>query len=165
MGSGLESEIEGQVAALAQRLGGLGMMLAAAESCTGGWLAKVCTDIAGSSDWFERGFVTYTNEAKQEMLGVAAETLQTHGAVSEATVAEMATGALNNSRAQISVSISGVAGPGGGSAEKPVGSVCFGWAVQGGETTTERCQFDGDREAVRLQAVHHALQGLLLRLQ
>ena len=141
-----------------------GWMLAAAESCTGGWLAKVCTDMAGCSGWFERGFVTYTNEAKQEMLGVTAETLQAHGAVSEATVAEMATGALANSRAQISVAISGIAGPGGGTAEKPVGTVCFGWAVTDGETTTERCQFDGDRETVRAQAVIHALKGLLDRL-
>jgi nicotinamide-nucleotide amidase len=118
----------------------------------------------GSSKWFERGFVTYTNESKQEMLGVSAVTLQAHGAVSEATVAEMVAGALGHSRAQLSVAISGIAGPGGATAEKPLGTVCFGWALQGGETTTERCRFDGDREAVRGQAVRHALQGLIARL-
>lgn len=165
MGSQLECEIKEQVVLLAKALGELGVMLAAAESCTGGWLAKVCTDMPGSSRWFERGFVTYTNEAKQEMLGVSARTLQEHGAVSEATVAEMATGALANSRAQISVSISGIAGPGGGSDEKPVGTVCFGWAVEGGGISAEQCRFSGDREAVRGQAVLHALLGLLERLQ
>lgn len=136
------------------------MMLSCAESCTGGWLAKVCTDLPGSSGWFERGFVTYTNESKQELLGVSAETLFVHGAVSEQTVAEMASGALAHSRAQISVAISGIAGPGGGSLEKPVGTVCFGWALEGGERATESCHFHGDREAVRAQAVLHALQGL-----
>ncbi len=165
MGSGLESVIKVQVGQLAQLLGDREMMLTVAESCTGGWLAKVCTDLSGSSKWFERGFVTYTNESKQEMLGVLAQTLQTHGAVSEETVAEMASGALANSRAQIAVSISGIAGPGGGTLEKPVGTVCFGWAQQGGGTVTERRRFDGDREAVRAQAVLHALQGLLQQLQ
>ncbi len=165
MDSGIGGRVEELVAQLAQQLSGRGMMLCVAESCTGGWLAKACTDMPGSSHWFERGFVTYTNEAKQEMLGVSAETLQTHGAVSEATVAEMAAGALANSRAQISVSISGVAGPGGGSEEKPVGTVCFGWALEGGATTTERKVFAGDREAVRAQAVLHALHGLIVKLQ
>lgn len=157
-------QIRAEVEVLAGRLLGQGWMLACAESCTGGWLAKVCTDLPGSSAWFERGFVTYTNEAKQEMLGVAAETLQAHGAVSEETVAQMAAGALARSRAQVSVAISGIAGPGGGTLEKPVGTVCFGWALQGGATSTERHRFDGDREAVRAQAVRHALQGLLKRL-
>ena len=133
MDSGVENDISTTVAQLAHRLVERGVMLVAAESCTGGWLAKACTDLPGSSAWFERGFVTYTNEAKQEMLGVTAETLQAHGAVSEPTVAEMAAGALAHSRAQISVSISGIAGPGGGSEEKPVGTVCFGWALEGSE--------------------------------
>lgn len=146
---------------LADALQAKGWMLATAESCTGGWIAKVCTDLAGSSVWFERGFVTYSNEAKQDMLGVKAETLVQYGAVSEAVTAEMATGALRHSRAQLAVSVSGIAGPGGGSATKPVGMVCFGWAVQGGEVRTETCHFDGDREAVRLQAVEHALCGVL----
>lgn len=164
MGSGLEAEIRAQVALLAQRLGERGMMLAAAESCTGGWVAKVCTDLAGSSCWFERGFVTYTNASKQEMLGVSADTLQRHGAVSEATVAEMARGAVARSHAQISVAISGIAGPDGGSAEKPVGTVCFGWVVEGDKVETESCHFAGDREAVRAQAVLYSLRGLLARL-
>lgn len=146
---------------LADALQARGWMLATAESCTGGWIAKVCTDLAGSSVWFERGFVTYSNEAKQDMLGVKAETLVQYGAVSEAVTAEMATGALRHSRAQLAVSVSGIAGPGGGSATKPVGMVCFGWAVQGGEVRTETCHFGGDREAVRLQAVEHALRGVL----
>ncbi|MCW8917785.1 MAG: nicotinamide-nucleotide amidohydrolase family protein [Gammaproteobacteria bacterium] len=165
MSSGRQTEIEARVMALAALLRDRGMMLATAESCTGGWVAKACTDLPGSSHWFERGFVTYTNESKQEMLGVSPETLLTHGAVSEATVAQMARGALAQSRAQCSVAISGIAGPGGGSAEKPVGTVCFAWAVAGGEVTTERCHFDGGREAVRGQAVAHALQGLITRLQ
>lgn len=160
MDSGVESGFKAQVEQLAQRLGEQEMMLSAAESCTGGWLAKVCTDLPGSSRWFERGFVTYTNESKQEMLGVSAATLQAHGAVSEQTVAEMAAGALAHSRAQISVAISGIAGPGGGTLDKPVGTVCFGWS-RDGTTNTERRVFCGDRKSVRAQAVQHALQGLL----
>jgi nicotinamide-nucleotide amidase len=150
--------------ALASALNARGWMVTTAESCTGGWVAKVCTDLPGSSNWFDRGFVTYTNESKQEMLGVATETISRHGAVSEETVAEMAAGALANSHARISVAISGIAGPGGGSEEKPVGTVCFGWAVAGGATDTELCHFDGDRESVRAQAVVHALQGLIAHL-
>jgi nicotinamide-nucleotide amidase len=138
-------------------------MLATAESCTGGWLAKVCTDLAGSSGWFERGFVTYSNEAKQDMLGVKAATLAQHGAVSEAVVAEMARGALQHSRAQVAIAISGIAGPGGGTADKPVGTVCFAWAIQkrGDMLLTATRHFVGDREAVRRQAVQHALQEVL----
>jgi len=137
--------------------------MAAAESCTGGWVAKVCTDLPGSSAWFERGFVTYTNEAKQEMLGVQAATLEAQGAVSEATVCEMAEGALAHSRAQISLAISGIAGPGGATPGKPVGTVCFAWAVEGQLAQSERVCFDGDRDAVRRQAVAHALEGMLKR--
>jgi nicotinamide-nucleotide amidase len=164
MGSDVDSGIRAQVALLARLLEERGMMLATAESCTGGWVAKVCTDLSGSSHWFERGFVTYTNESKQEMLGVSPDTLLTDGAVSEATVAQMAGGALAHSHAQCSIAVSGIAGPGGGSVEKPVGTVCFGWAVEERAVTTERCQFEGDREAVRAQAVAHALQGLITRL-
>lgn len=141
-----------------------GWMLTTAESCTGGWIAKVCTDLAGSSAWFERGFVTYSNAAKQDMLGVQAATLEQHGAVSEAVVAEMASGALQHSRAQIAVAVSGIAGPSGGTPTKPVGMVCFGWAVQGGAVHTETCYFQGDRDAVRQQAVQYALEGVLKRL-
>lgn len=139
-------------------------MLACAESCTGGWVAETVTAIAGSSQWFERGFVTYSNAAKQELLGVRADTLRRQGAVSEAVVLEMAAGALRNSRAQTSLAISGVAGPAGGSADKPVGTVCFAWAVRGTEPTAQTRHFAGDREAVRRQSVIHALQGLLARL-
>ncbi|WP_230208759.1 nicotinamide-nucleotide amidase [Solemya velum gill symbiont] len=135
-------------------------MLVAAESCTGGWIAKSCTDIAGSSEWFERGFVTYSNNAKQQMLGVSSETLKANGAVSEAVVAEMAAGALMHSPADLAVAISGIAGPGGGSKEKPVGTVCFAWA-SGKKIFTAREQFDGDRDAIRKAAVLHALEGLI----
>lgn len=164
MSAEYENQFKQQVALLAQRLCDQEKMLSVAESCTGGWLAKVCTDREGSSHWFERGFVTYTNEAKQELLGVAAQTLVDNGAVSEVTAAEMAQGALNNSRAQISVAITGIAGPGGGSDAKPVGTVCFGWAEAGQTARSERCRFEGDRENVRAQAVLHALQGLNERL-
>jgi len=138
-----------------------GFMLATAESCTGGWVAEAVTSVAGSSEWFERGFVTYSNQAKQEMLGVSSQTLAEFGAVSEQTAAEMARGALEHSHAQIALSISGIAGPDGGTADKPVGLVCFGWAKTGGALHTSRCYLDGDRQAVRRQAVEFALQGVL----
>jgi nicotinamide-nucleotide amidase len=150
---------------LAGRVGNLllerNRRLATAESCTGGWVAKCITDIAGSSAWFDRGFVTYSNHAKQDMLDVAAATLQVHGAVSEATVGEMARGALVHSAADIAVAVSGIAGPGGGSPDKPVGTVCFAWLVSGGAPRVDTRLFDGDREAVRCQAVAHALEGLV----
>ncbi len=136
------------------------MMLATAESCTGGWIAKVVTDIPGSSRWFERGFVTYTNVAKQEMLGVSGETLAIHGAVSEQTVLEMARGALSHSHAQLSVAVSGIAGPGGGTQDKPVGTVWFAWASTFGKTESHLEHFYGDREEVRQGAVRVALEGL-----
>ncbi len=139
-------------------------MLACAESCTGGWVAEVVTATGGSSQWFERGFVSYSNAAKQELLGVKADTLRQEGAVSEAVVREMAAGALRRSHAQAALAISGVAGPSGGSPGKPVGTVCFAWVLQGGEPTAETKHFPGDREAVRKQSVVHALQGLLRKL-
>jgi nicotinamide-nucleotide amidase len=142
------------------RLNAKGLMLATAESCTGGWVAQAVTTIAGSSSWFERGFVTYSDAAKREMLGVSVHTLAAHGAVSEATAREMATGALAHSRAQVAVAITGVAGPGGGTAQKPVGMVCFAWALAGA-CRAETRRFDGDRNSVRRQAVMVALQGLL----
>ncbi|MDD5330450.1 MAG: nicotinamide-nucleotide amidase [Sulfuricella sp.] len=141
-----------------------GMMLATAESCTGGWVGEAITAVPGSSTWFDRGFITYTNQSKQDMLGVGAATLAAHGAVSEATVREMAAGALKNSRAQATLAISGIAGPGGGTAEKPVGTVWFAWAFADGTVASETRVFDGDRVAVRRQAVEHALRGLLARL-
>ncbi len=137
------------------------MMLSTAESCTGGWIAKVMTDIAGSSASFDRGFVTYSNAAKQDMLGVSREILETHGAVSLAVVEEMAKGALQYSLADISVAISGIAGPRGGSADKPVGTVCFAWAIKNGEINSSMQLFSGDRNAVRKQSAKFALQGVL----
>ncbi len=153
--------METLLAQVAAALQAKGWMLTTAESCTGGWIAKLCTDLTGSSVWFERGFVTYSNEAKQEMLGVPAATLAEYGAVSEAVTAAMATGALLHSRAQVAVSVSGIAGPGGGTITKPVGMVCFGWAAQDGKVRTATQYFQGDREAVRYQAVQYALQGVL----
>jgi nicotinamide-nucleotide amidase len=146
------------------RLKARGLKLVTAESCTGGWVAQAVTAISGSSDWFERGFVTYSNEAKQEMLGVRAETLDRTGAVSEETALEMARGALAASRGQVAVSITGVAGPTGGTATKPVGMVCFGWAVAGGGADATTKHFPGDREQVRRQSVIVALQGVLERI-
>jgi nicotinamide-nucleotide amidase len=136
-----------------------GLKLAAAESCTGGLVAAACTDLAGSSDWFERGFVTYSNAAKTELLGVDAALIEAHGAVSEAVAQAMAQGTLAHSRAQVSLAVTGVAGPGGGSVDKPVGTVWFAWCVTG-RIHTQKMQFTGDRAAVRRAAVHHALQGL-----
>lgn len=134
-------------------------LLSTAESCTGGGVAQVITAVAGSSAWFDRGFVTYSNAAKQEMLGVSATTLATHGAVSEATVLEMAQGALRHSHAQVSLAISGVAGPSGGSVEKPVGTVWIGWALPE-RLFANQFLFTGDRTAIRQQAVYAALAQL-----
>jgi len=138
--------------------------LATAESCTGGWAAQVVTSVAGSSAWFERGFVTYSNAAKQELLGVRTETLRAHGAVSEETAREMARGALERSRATVAVSITGVAGPAGGTPEKPVGTVCFAWA-RDGAVRSETRRFAGDREGIRRQSVILALEGVLRALE
>lgn len=141
------------------------LTLVTAESCTGGWIAKIVTDIAGSSAWFDRGFITYTNVAKQEMLGVRAETLAAHGAVSQETVVEMAQGALAHSRAQVSVAVSGIAGPGGGSLAKPVGLVWFAWGRAERPAVAAIEHFSGDRESVRRLAVARALRGILDMLQ
>lgn len=150
---------------LSERLGAQllahGRFVAVAESCTGGWVAKCLTDVPGSSQWFERGFVTYSNEAKQEMLGVPGEILAVHGAVSEATVAAMAAGVLAHSRADLALAISGIAGPGGAVAGKPVGTVCFAWAGRQGEVSIETRRFAGDREQVRRAAVIHGIAGLI----
>jgi nicotinamide-nucleotide amidase len=147
--------------ALAQKLGerlkARRAMLVTAESCTGGWAAQAATAIAGSSAWFERGFVTYSNAAKEEMLGVRHATLEKHGAVSEETAREMALGALERSHGTIALAITGIAGPGGGSAAKPVGTVCFAWAIKGAADSAETRRFSGDRDAVRRQSVEHAL--------
>ncbi|MFT3668921.1 MAG: CinA family protein [Pseudoxanthomonas sp.] len=134
--------------------------LVTAESCTGGWIAKCVTDIAGSSDWFDCGMAAYSYEAKQALLGVRPQTLETHGAVSRETVIEMVSGALVNSGASIAVAVTGIAGPGGGSEDKPVGTVWIGWKRRGGYARAEVFHFDGDRDAVRRQTVERALTGL-----
>lgn len=153
---------------VAAQLQARGWMLATAESCTGGLVAAACTDLAGSSAWFERGFVTYSNAAKSELLGVDAALIEAHGAVSEPVARAMAAGALARSGAQLSVAITGIAGPTGGSADKPVGTVWFGWGTQvsAGEPRlrTERLQLPGNRAAVRAAATEHALRGLLATL-
>jgi len=138
-----------------------GLMLATAESCTGGGVAQAITEVAGSSAWFERGFVTYSNLAKQQMLGVRAETLKQHGAVSEAAVRDMVAGALKNSAAQVALAVSGIAGPEGGTQGKPVGTVWFAWGTNNGETHAQRHCLGGDRAEVRAQAVQIALQGVI----
>jgi len=139
-------------------------MLVTAESCTGGWAAQAMTAVPGSSDWFERGFVTYSNAAKRELLGVRKDTLRKHGAVSEQTAREMARGALRRSRAGVALAITGVAGPTGGSAAKPVGTVCFAWA-RGRKMNSETKHLRGGRERVRRRSVEHALKGVLQMLE
>lgn len=145
---------------VAERLKANRGRLVTAESCTGGWAAEVVTSIAGSSDWFERGFVTYSNDAKQELLGVGAGTLKKHGAVSEETAREMALGALARSKGTIALAITGIAGPTGGAPGKPVGTVCFAWAAKG-VARSEMRHFGGDRESVRRQSVVRALEGVI----
>ena len=149
---------------LGQELLARSLMMTSAESCTGGRVAGALTDIAGSSAWFERGFVTYSNHAKVEMLAIAPELIERHGAVSEEVARAMAEGALLESRAQVAVSITGIAGPGGGTRDKPVGTVCFAWVAMERRAESETVRFAGDRAAVREQSVQHALGGLLLRL-
>lgn len=149
---------------LADHLRRRGWWLACAESCTGGGIAAALTDMAGSSAWFDRGFVTYSNQAKQEMLGVSPETLLRYGAVSRETVLEMARGALAHSRAQLSVAVSGIAGPGGATPDKPVGTVWLAWATANDVAAVHR-HFSGDRAAVRAEAVDVALWGLLERVR
>lgn len=138
-----------------------GWMLVLAESCTGGGVAEAVTAIPGSSAWFDRGFVTYSNLSKIEMLGVSPQTLEKHGAVSEPVVLEMARGALGRSRAQVAVAISGIAGPDGGTPDKPVGTVWLAWGMSSGKVVSRLCQFSGDRQQIRWQAVEQALQGLI----
>ena len=149
-----------QTANLADILQKKGWLMATAESCTGGMIAAACTDLAGSSNWFERGFVSYSNEAKTELLGVDAALIARHGAVSEDVVRAMVRGAIECSHARVAVAVTGVAGPAGGSADKPVGTVWFGWATPAG-VVSEMRRFDGDRAAVRMATVRHALQRLV----
>ena len=152
---------EPTVLALGTALRARGAMLATAESCTGGLIAAACTAVAGSSDWFERGFVTYSNAAKTEMLGVDAALIAAHGAVSAEVARAMAEGALVHSRAAIAVAVTGIAGPGGAVPGKPVGTVWFALAQRGGQVQAELLQLQGDRTAVREQTVAHALERLL----
>jgi nicotinamide-nucleotide amidase len=152
---------EPEVLLLADTLRSRRMKLASAESCTGGLIAAACTAIAGSSDWFERGFVTYSNESKSDMLGVAPTLIASHGAVSREVARAMAEGALKHSRANVSVAVTGIAGPGGATPGKPVGTVWLAIARLDVETQTELLQLNGDRTAIREQTVHHALQRLV----
>lgn len=157
---------------LAQQVGSVlsahGLKLASAESCTGGWIGQVMTAVPGSSAWYDRGFITYSNLSKRQMLCVQAQTLLQFGAVSEQTAREMAQGAHSMSQAQIAVSVTGIAGPTGGSVEKPVGTVCFAWVLESGAmlaSNSKTCYFHGDREAIRRQTVVTALQGVLELLE
>jgi nicotinamide-nucleotide amidase len=162
---GPEGSSDAELAALARRLGdrlhAAGLSFAAAESCTGGWIAKLATDVAGSSEWFERGLVTYSNRAKEELLGVPEALIVAQGAVSEPVVRAMVEGLLARCPAELAVAVSGIAGPGGGSAEKPVGTVWLAWGRRGGAVRSRRECFAGDREGVRRQAAAAALSGLL----
>ena len=159
------TELTGLAEQVGEALLKRGRVLATAESCTGGWVAKLVTDVVGSSEWFDRGFVTYSNASKQDMLGVPAETLESDGAVSENTVTAMVSGALHHSCADVALAISGIAGPGGGRPGKPVGTVCFAWQQRGRAARVETQHFSGDRNNVRQQAVFHALRFLLNELE
>jgi nicotinamide-nucleotide amidase len=154
-------ELQQLVGELGAKMLARGWMLTTAESCTGGWVGQLITTLPGSSQWYERGFITYSNAAKVEMLGVPEDTLATHGAVSEQTASAMAAGALAHSHAQAALAISGIAGPGGGTPQKPVGLVCYGWALEDGTLMSSTCRLDGDREEIRSRAVAAALRGLI----
>ena len=160
-----QDELEALAARVGAELLARGELLAVAESCTGGWIAQCLTAIAGSSAWFDRGFVTYSNEAKEDMLGVPHQTLISSGAVSEATAGAMVQGAIARSRAHWALAVSGIAGPTGGTPDKPVGTVCFAWAGPDGWLALETRRFSGDRREVRARTVAHALSLLLARLQ
>lgn len=156
-----DEELVGLARELGDKLRARGWKLATAESCTGGWVGQLVTSLPGSSHWYERGFITYANAAKVEMLGVPAETLAAHGAVSEETAMAMAAGALKQSHAQATLAITGIAGPGGGTPQKPVGLVCYGWALADGTVISSTCRLDGDREEIRSRAAAAALRGLI----
>jgi nicotinamide-nucleotide amidase len=156
-----DEELHQLASELGDKLKARGWMLATAESCTGGWVGQSVTSLPGSSQWYERGFITYANDAKIEMLGVPPETLALHGAVSEETASAMAAGALAHSHAQAALAISGIAGPGGGTPKKPVGLVCYGWALSDGTVMSSTCRLDGDRDEIRSRAVAAAFRGLI----
>jgi len=157
----MDTELYALSATLGDYLKSRGLRLVTAESCTGGWIGQVVTATPGSSTWYEGGLIAYSNNAKEAMLGVAHPTLKRHGAVSEATVAEMVTGALAATHADVGVAVSGIAGPDGGSAEKPVGTICIAWGRTGDQPIAQTLHFSGDRDAVRRQTVVAALQGLM----
>jgi nicotinamide-nucleotide amidase len=159
-----ETQIESLLTSVAALLTQRDWKMATAESCTGGWIAKCCTDMAGSSTWFDRGFITYSNEAKEQMLGVSHADLLEHGAVSEVIAGQMATGVKQNSSVDVSVAVTGIAGPGSDESDKPVGLVHFGWCVGDQPADCDAAIFTGDRNAVRQQTVLHALQGIVSRL-
>lgn len=154
-------ELESLAERLGARLRAGGDSLATAESCTGGWAAQAVTAVPGCSEWFDRGFVTYSNASKEELLGVRADTLSREGAVSEATAREMAAGALARSGASVALAVTGIAGPSGGTAAKPVGTVCFAWATRTGNTRSQTLLFAGNRRQIREQSVLRALAGAL----
>lgn len=155
-----DETLRAQAQSLAECLLARGQSVVAAESCTGGWIAKVLTDIPGSSTWFECGVVAYSYEAKEALLGVQPQTLERSGAVSQETAVEMVSGALARYGASVAVAVTGVAGPGGGTPDKPVGTVWIGWKRRGGYARAELFHFEGDREAVRRQTVGAALEGV-----
>ncbi|MDJ0832848.1 MAG: CinA family protein [Gammaproteobacteria bacterium] len=160
----MHNDLEPMTLELAQQLTRAGDKICTAESCTGGLIAKTLTDLAGSSAWFDRGFITYSNQSKMDMLGVKAATLQAYGAVSQEVAAEMAAGAQLNSEAEVAIAVTGVAGPAGGSEVKPVGTVCLGFAI-GERVLSEKHQFDGDRQQVRQATLHYALKRINQLLQ
>lgn len=157
----VDKELEQLATEVGRALKSAGRLLVTAESCTGGWIGEAVTAIAGSSDWFDRGFIPYSNAAKREVLGVAATTLDRYGAVSEEAAREMAVGALKHSHAHIAVAITGIAGPGGGSADKPVGTVCFAWAKGDSALHSKKYLLEGDRAEVRRKSVVIGLRGIL----
>jgi nicotinamide-nucleotide amidase len=163
--SEFETRVEELLKQIAEALGARNWRMATAESCTGGWIAKCCTDVVGSSTWFDRAYVTYSYGAKEQMLGVSHDDLVKHGAVSEKIAGQMAEGAKRHSKAGVVVSATGIAGPGGGMPGKPVGLVHFGWCIGDQPVECDAAVFSGDRQAVRQQTVMYALQGILARLR
>lgn len=160
-----QRQLEAQAQNVGERLADRGWSMVTAESCTGGWIAQAATAISGSSAWFDRGFVTYSNRSKMEALGVAESTLLKHGAVSAEVAEEMARGALAAAQVEIAVAVTGIAGPDGGSVDKPVGTVCFGWCIENTEPVSRTLCFAGDRRSIRAQTVAVAFDGLLELLE
>jgi len=159
-----ETKVDNLLAKVASLLTVRNWRMATAESCTGGWIAKCCTDVTGSSAWFDRAYIAYSYRAKEQMLGIAHDDLLKYGAVSEEIAGQMATGAKEHSKVAVTVSATGIAGPGGGMPGKPVGLVHFGWCIDGQPASCDAVVFTGDRESVRQQTVLHALEGIISRL-